>query len=101
MHPALFIAVRSTRRRAEHRPARAGSRRAAVAGAIAVLAAGGALIADSQASGSPSGAGASHFAGPPVTSIVQPADIRTAGAIVAPGRFGWQAHCPRTARQGR
>ena len=80
MHPApLFLAARSTRLR----------RRLAVAGTLAVVAFGGGAIADSGASAAPASDAAvsSHVIG-----------IGDAGAIVSPGHFGWQRHCPITNR---
>jgi hypothetical protein len=83
MHTALFIATRSTRRRA------------AVAATIAVVAAGGAF-ADSQAS-------ARASAPAPSSSLLSPhtIGIGAASTIVGPGHFGWQLHCPVNGRRSR
>jgi hypothetical protein len=84
MHPALFIATRSTRRRA------------AVAATIAVVAAAGGALADSQASAStPSPASSSALLSPHTIGI------GAAGTIVGPGHFGWQRHCPVNGRRSR
>ena len=84
MQPALFIATRSARRRA------------AVAATIAVVAAGGASIADSQA-------WASTPAPAPSAALLSPhiIGIGAAGTIVGPGHFGWQRHCPVNGRRSR
>ena len=81
MHTALFIATRSTRRRA------------AVAATIAAVAAGSAF-AESQS------ASASTQAPSPSVSLLSPhtIGIGAAGTIVGPGRFGWQRHCPVSRR---
>jgi hypothetical protein len=95
MHPALYLAVRSTRRR--NRTPRAhgsecapGRRRAVAAGTIAVLIAAGGVVAETQASVNSQAAQAAAVALPSSHVI----GIGESEAIVTPGRLGWQRHCP-------
>jgi heme A synthase len=87
MQPTLFTATYSAGRAAETPPsprsaARVRMPRKAAAGALAALALAGALVTAGDAHSSSS------------TGPVRHSDFRS--AIVSPGQFGWQAHCPHT-----
>jgi hypothetical protein len=92
MQPTLLTATYSAGRAAEApqslRPVgRIRIPRKAVAGALTALALGSAVVPATDAPGStgtdPGSAGAAQ-------------KLVTGTAIVSPGQFGWQAHCPHT-----
>jgi hypothetical protein len=92
MQPSLFTATYTADRAAEAphapRPAiRFRLPRKAVAAALAAVAVGAGLAGAADAPGS----------GAPDTRHLGAAQaLVTAGAIAAPGQFGWQARCPQT-----
>jgi hypothetical protein len=92
MQPTLFTAAYSAGRAAESpqslRPAtHRRIPRKAIAGALTALALGSAVLPASDAPGSTAADSRSSGAGQQIVS---------GAAIVPPGRFGWQAHCPHT-----
>jgi hypothetical protein len=90
MQPTLFTATYSADRATEapHAPRPAihlRPSRKALAATLAAVAIGGSLVAAADAPGS---------AAPDTRHLGAAKALVTAGAIAAPGQFGWQARCP-------
>jgi hypothetical protein len=92
MQPSLFTATYSADRVTEAPPAPRPAvhlrpLRKALAATLAAVAIGGSLVAAADAPGS---------AAPDTDHLGAAKALVTAGAIAAPGQFGWQARCPHT-----